>query len=137
MSDTPVYFVPNNVRPTWPTLDEAMRWAKVNSYPGAASATNVENLQICLDATIERLSKRCHIQVRPVDSAGDVDPDGDPVEVPADVKLAAIMHAVRFANRALTPNGIAGTSEITGLIRTTSYDPDVEALLEPWRELEW
>lgn len=132
-----VYFTPNNARPTWPTLDEAARWASVNGYPGAGAATNVENLQLCLDAAIERLSKRTNIQVRPVDSAGAVDPLGAPVQIPAGVKLATIMLAVRVADRARTPGGIAGASEIGGLIRTTSYDPDIEELLVDWRELPY
>lgn len=135
--DAGVYFTPNNIRPTWPSIDEATRWASVNGYPGAGAATNVENLQLCLDAAIERMSKRTNIQVRPVDSAGAVDPLGDPIEIPAGVKLATIMLAVRVADRARTPNGIAGASEIGGLIRTTSFDPDIEALLTDWQELPW
>jgi hypothetical protein len=141
VSTTSVYFVPNNDRPTWPTLDEAARWAQsISSYPaiaGGASAVNVENLQLCLDAAIERISKRTHRQVRPVDSAGAVDPLGAPVKIPVDVKLATIMLAVRVARRAMTPDGIAGASEIGGLIRTTSYDPDIEGLLFNWLELPW
>lgn len=132
-----VYFTPNNQRPTWPSIDEAARWATVNGYPGAGAATNVENLQLCLDAAIERHSKRTNIQVRPVDVNGDVDPLGTPVAIPAGVKLATIMLAVRVADRARTPNGIAGASEIGGLIRTTSYDPDIEALLTDWQELPY
>jgi hypothetical protein len=141
VSTTSPYFVPNNDRPTWPTIDEATRWASsINSYPGlagGAGSVNVENLQLCLDAAIERVSKLTHIQVRPVDSAGAVDPLGTPVEIPADVKLATIMLAVRVARRASTPDGIAGASEIGGIIRTTSRDPDIETLLELWLELAW
>lgn len=126
---------PNNIRPTWPTLDEATRWAEsINNYPGvgATPRLNVENLQLCLDAAIEYHAARCHIHVRPVDATGAVDPDGDPVEIPAAVKLATIKRAVRWARRAMTPDGIAGGGDITGLIRTSSLDPDIEAELAPW-----
>ncbi len=140
MSTASVYFIPNNDRPTWPTLDEVTRWVEsVNNYPGAGAAprVNVENLQLALDAAIERISKRCNIQVRPVDSAGAVDPDGDPVEIPAGVKLATIMQAGRWARRAMTPDGVLGESEISGVIRTTALDPDVESMLADWLHLAW
>jgi hypothetical protein len=48
------------------------------------------------------------------------------------VKLYTIMRAVRLARRRQTPDGIAGTSEIGGMIRTTSYDADAEALIAPY-----
>lgn len=133
-----VYFTPNNQRPTWPTLDEAIRWDKsANSYPGASTGSvNVENLQLCLDVAVERISKRTNIQVHPVDVAGVVD-YGTLEQVPAGVKLATIMQSVRWARRAMTPDGIAGSSEITGLIRTTAFDPDVEAMLELTLELPY
>lgn len=129
-------FVPNNLRPTWPTLDEVTRWAQsVNDYPGmSGTAVNVENLQLCLDAAIERIATRTHFQVHPLDVGGGVD-YGTLGEVPADVKLATIMTAARWADRARTITGIAGSSEITGLIRTSSFDPDVESLLAPWLSL--
>lgn len=123
---------PNNQRPTWPTLDEVTRWAQsINSYPGTGAGTtvNVENLQLCLDAAIEEIASRTHIQVRPVDTTGAVDEDGTAVEVPARVKLATIMQAVRWGRRPMTPDGIAGASEVTGFIRTSALDPDIEKML--------
>lgn len=133
------YFTPNGERSTWPTLDECVRWAQsVNNYPGSGGAVtvNAENLQLCLDAAIERISGRTEIQVRPVDANGAVDPGGTAVEIPATVKLATIMQAVRWARRAMTPDGVLGASEIAGLIRASSFDPDVEAMLArhvlPW-----
>jgi hypothetical protein len=140
MSTTSVYFIPNNDRPTWPTLDETVRWAEsINNYPGAGGGPrlNIENLQLCLDVAVERISKRCNIQVRPVDGTGAVDPDGDPVLVPAGVKLATIMQAARWARRAMTPDGVLGASEIAGVIRTTAFDPDIESMLADWLHLPW
>lgn len=128
-------FIPNNVRPTWPTLDEVTRWAEsINSYPGAGAAprVNVENLQLALDAAIEHVSMRIHEQVRPVDSAGAVDPDGDPVEIPATAKLATIMQSVRWARRAMSPDGVIGDSEISGTIRASALDGDIEKMLFAW-----
>jgi hypothetical protein len=124
-------FAPNNVRPTWPTTDEVLRWAAQNSYPGSGATIPVEDYQLCLDAAVESHAGRCHLHVRPVDANGAVDPVGAPVVIPAGVKLATIMRAVRWARRKNTPDGIAGSSEITGLIRTSSMDPDIEAMLAP------
>lgn len=133
------YFEPNNERPTWPTLDECVRWAQsVNNYSGTSGAAtvNVENMQLCLAAAIERISFRTELQVRPVDGTGAVDPGGTPVEIPAGVKLATIMQATKWARRAFTPDGVLGASELAGLIRTSAFDPDVEAMLTasvlPW-----
>jgi hypothetical protein len=119
---------------TWPTVDEVLRWANQNttaSGAGTVAGPQPERYQLALDAAIQRVGDRCHLLARPVDAAGDVDPDGDPVPVPATVKLATIMLATRIARRAQTPDGIAGSSEIGGLIRTSSMDPDIEALLAP------
>lgn len=128
-------FTPNNERPTWPTLDEVTRWAEsVNNYPGAGAAPRVkmENLQLGLSAAVELVSMKTHLQVRPVDSAGAVDPDGDPVEIPATVKLATIMQAVRWAGRAMSPHGVIGDSEVSGAIRAQAMDPDIERMLFAW-----
>lgn len=119
----------NGAKPTWPTLDEVTRWAKQNGGYGTDSAADVETLQLALDAAIELAAGRRDLYILPVDANGVVDPTGAPVEVPAAVKLGTIMLAVRVARRKNTPDGIAGTSEITGLIRTSSKDPDIEALL--------
>lgn len=134
-----VYFTPNNERPTWPTLDEVQRWAEsINNYPGAGGGrTNLEVLQLCLDVAVERISKRTNYQVRPVDSAGAVDPDGTPVEIPAGVKLATIMQATRWARRPMSPDGVLGSSEISGVIRTQAIDPDIEAMLTDNLELPY
>lgn len=140
MSDTPVYFVPNNVRPTWPTVDEVLRWDTQNQYPGITGqlpTAPVEVVQLALDAAIETASMRCHLQVRPVDANGAVDPDGDPVEIPANVKLWVIMEAIRRARRRFTPDGVAGQGELGALMRVSGYDAHAEALLAQWTELAW
>lgn len=126
-------FVPNNARPTWPDITEVSRWAEsINSYPalfGDAPSVNLDILATCLAAAIEKISDRTHIQVRPVDANGDVDELADPVKIPVVVKLATIMQAVRWARRPMTPDGIAGSSELGGIIRTSALDPDVEAMI--------
>lgn len=124
----------NAEQPTWPDLAEVMRWASQNAYPGAASAP-AEVLQLCRDAAVSRLAERCGLYVRPVDANGDVDPSADPVPIPPEVKLAAVMLAARLAERQRTPGGLAGSAEISGLIRTSSIDPDIEALIANHRRL--
>lgn len=140
MSTTSAYFIPNNDRPTWPTLDEVTRWAEsVNSYPtqGGTPRTNMENMQLCLDAAVERISKHTNVQVRPVDSAGAVDPDGEPVPISARMKLATIMQTVAWYGRAFTPNGVLGSSELGAVIRVQGFDPGVERILEDDQELPY
>lgn len=126
-------FEANNARPTWPTLDEVMRWANQNSAAngpvGQVAGLKAEDYQLALDAAIEDHAERCHLNVRPVDANGAVDPDGDPVLIPAKVKLATIIQATSWAGRAKTPNGIAGASEIGGILRVSAYDPTAEKLL--------
>jgi hypothetical protein len=120
---------------TWPDLAEVQRWDAQNAYPGSQAVTSVEALQLALDAAVSRLAERCGLYVRPVDANGDVDPDGDPVPIPPEVKLATILQAVRWARRRQTPDGLAGSAEITGLIRTSSIDPDIEALIANHRRI--
>lgn len=117
---------------TWPTLDEVLRWDRQNAYPGITGqlgSADPEVVQLALDAAIEMHAERCHLHVRPVDADGAVDEAGDPVAISAKVKLATIMRAVRLARRQFTPDGIAGASEIGGVIRTTAFDSDIESLL--------
>ena len=141
MSDlTAYYFTPNNVRPTWPTLDEVLRWDAQNSYPGITgglSTAPVEAVQLALDAAIETASDRCHLQVRPVDGAGAVDPDGTPVAIPVNVKLWTIMEAVKRARRRYTPDGMAGAAEMGTLMRVSGWDSHAEILLSRWVDLPW
>lgn len=129
---------PNNSRPTWPTFDEVTRWIEaINTYPGmgAAPTVNPEVVQLCLDVAVERIAMRTHYQVRPVDATGAVDPGGDPVPIPAGVKLATIMQAARWSRRPMSPDGVLGASEVAGVIRAQAMDPDIESMLAPWLAL--
>ena len=140
MTFTADYFAPNNVRPTWPTLDEVLRWDAQNSYPGitgSLASAPVEAVQLSLDTSIETASARCHLQVRPVDTAGVVDPDGAPVAIPANVKTWVIMETVRLARRRYTPDGMAGSSELGTLMRVSGYDAHAERLIERWLHLPY
>jgi hypothetical protein len=140
MTDLAVYFVPNNQRGTWPTFDEVLRWDAQNSYPGITgglSSAPAEAVALALDAATERASHRCHIQVQPVDTAGEVDPDGDPVLIPAGVKLWVIMEAVRLVRHRHTPDGMAGSAELGTLMRVSGFDAHAETLISPWLDLAY
>jgi hypothetical protein len=52
--------------------------------------------------------------------------------VPVDVKQACLLLAARLFIRKESPQGVAGFGEF-GAIRVRSADPDVVALLEPYR----
>jgi hypothetical protein len=128
----------NAVPVTWPTLDEVLRWDAQNSYPVAAGggpSPASERYQLALDAAVTHHANRCGLLVRPVDADGAIDPTGAAVPIPSDVKLATIMRACRWARRSKTPDGLAGSSEIGALIRTSSSDPDIEAMLAPHLKL--
>jgi len=140
MSTASAYFIPNNDRPTWPTLDEVTRWAEsINNYPGlsAVPRLNIENLQLALDAAVERISKHTHVQVRPVDVNGDVDPDGAPVKISARMKLATTMQTISWYRRSFTPDGVLGASDLAGIIRVQGLDPGIELMLKDDAELPW
>lgn len=51
---------------------------------------------------------------------------------PADVKRAAMIWAIRLVNRRSTPTGIVGFGEYGG-VKLSTVDPDVRALLGPYR----
>lgn len=53
-------------------------------------------------------------------------------QVPAAIKQANLLQAVRLYRRKDSPEGIAGSAE-WGLIRVPNLDPDVRALVEPYR----
>ena len=56
--------------------------------------------------------------------------------VPAAVKQAALIQALRLFQRRLSPYGIAGSPEVGSELRLLSrLDPDVEALVRPYRKL--
>jgi hypothetical protein len=52
--------------------------------------------------------------------------------VPATIVQATQMQAMRFYRRKDSPDGVAGSSEF-GLMRVPNLDPDVRALVEPYR----
>lgn len=53
-------------------------------------------------------------------------------EVPASIKQAALLQASRLYKRKDSPDGTAGSAE-WGVIRVSHLDPDVKALIEPYR----
>jgi hypothetical protein len=50
--------------------------------------------------------------------------------VPDAVILAATMYAAKAYRRKDSPDGVAGTNDFTGVVRTSALDPDAEKLLE-------
>lgn len=57
--------------------------------------------------------------------------------VPATVVQATLLQASRFAVRRDSPYGIAGISEQTPLRLLAKVDPDVQAMLRPYRRSWW
>lgn len=54
--------------------------------------------------------------------------------VPAPIQQACLLQALRLSRRPGSPEGIAGSAE-WGLMRIPNLDPDVRALVEPYRLL--
>lgn len=52
--------------------------------------------------------------------------------VPATIQQACLLQALRLSRRKGSPEGVAGSAE-WGLIRIPNLDPDVRALVEPYR----
>lgn len=52
--------------------------------------------------------------------------------VPATIRQACLLQALRYARRPGSPEGVAGSAE-WGLIAIPRLDPDVRALVEPYR----
>lgn len=55
-------------------------------------------------------------------------------QVPEDIKEATLIQAMRLYRRKDSPEGVAGSAE-WGLIRLPHLDPDVRALVEPYRHV--
>lgn len=53
-------------------------------------------------------------------------------DTPPDVKRAAMLWAIRLVNRRSSPTGVVGFGEFGG-VRLSTIDPDVKALLAPYR----
>ena len=69
-----------------------------------------------LDATIEAIALRLGPWV--------------PDPWPANVEQAVVLGAARLYKRRNSPEGVSGFGDL-GVVRVTSWDPDIEALLNP------
>ena len=61
-------------------------------------------------------------------------PNSDRPSVPAAIRQATIILSIRQFKRYDAPLGVAGFGDI-GAIRVGRYDPDVEALVSPYKKV--
>lgn len=103
------------------TTTTLINWINANTgasivFAATPSTESLALLQLCLDAATASIESLCNL----------------PETYPVDVELAILMHAARLWDRRRSPDGIAGASEF-GVVRVSSFDSAVEALLEPYR----
>ncbi len=56
--------------------------------------------------------------------------------VPIAIKQATILMALRQFKRYDSPLGAAGFGDL-GVMRVSRYDPDIEALISPWKKIRF
>lgn len=95
---------------TWPDSVDLLADMEIDN-------PNLSRVDAALAATNGWLAARCGI-------ATDADP------IPDAVHLAALMYASKLYRRKDSPDGVAGTNDFAGVIRTSRLDPDAEKLLE-------
>lgn len=62
----------------------------------------------------------------------DTNPDGVPVDPPADLRLAVRMLTARLLARHNSPEGLAAGGGDLGPARIAYVDPDIRGLMGPW-----
>lgn len=101
---------------SWPTisdLEEQMSVAS-GSLSGNSAATRA------LSAATTLVAERCELSP----SQGD--------GIPEPVAQAILLYAAKFYRRRQTPDGVAGSADGVGVVRTGRYDADAEAMLAPY-----
>lgn len=96
-----------------PTAEQVADWADLE-----ADAGTLETIQTCVDAVEASLL-----------TTYDFDPD----DCPADVFQAVLMQSARLYRRRTTPDGIATFGQDFA-VRVNRFDPDIDALLEPYKK---
>jgi hypothetical protein len=96
-----------------PTVDDVAAWAGISQR----SATVDALLGQCLDATVAAVGDRL--------GPWEVITDWSPT-----VYQAVVMQSARLYKRRSSPEGVAGFGDL-GIVRVTTFDPDIEAMLNP------
>lgn len=104
---------------------DLIRWMDANeSKPqGISSSPDSDELAIlqrCLDAAVAHIESQYTLP----DSPGE------------DVIQAILMQATRYVKRRQTPEGVFALGDF-GTIRMSGFDPDVTALLAPYKSWRW
>lgn len=102
------------------TLDELKNW--IGEDLGANR--NDEVLAMLLETASRQIDTLCDREFSELD------------EVPAAIKLATLIQATRLMKRRDSPEGALGFADV-GVIRLSGKDPDVAALLEPFKRLRF
>ena len=94
----------------WPDATDVGNWSKAQTFDN-------DTLDLALDAVVGWLVDRTGI-------AADSD------AVPEAVRTACVMYISKLYRRKDSPDGVAGTNDFAGVIRTSKLDADAEKLLE-------
>lgn len=141
-SSTAVIPASSNAAPYhWPTADDVAEWAQAAGHPlvSGSDSTKVRALQVATDAAVSHVAWLKGLCVRPVDADGAVIPELDgngdpnpewaPVEIDPRVHQATLLLAARLYRRKDTPDGAYGAAELSGSLKTSKLDDDIEMLL--------
>lgn len=106
------------------TVSDLTNWLSASTNSNVVLATSPDTnttalLQNCLDSAIAQIEAYCNL----------------PVTYPVEIEQAILMQATRLWNRRKTADGLS-MGEF-GAVRVGSYDPDIEALLAPFRRWSW
>lgn len=85
------------------------------------TATDTATIQQCIDSVEARLAVT-HIE---------------PATPGADWEMAVLMQCASLFRRRFTPDGVLGAADNGPVIRIAKYDPDVDALLAPYRDPDY
>jgi hypothetical protein len=96
--------------PTTLTVDDLANWLAIT----VRSQTIDAALQRCLDGVVSHLTPRLGSWV--------------PEPWPTHIEQATLIQAARLYKRRNSPEGVAGFGEM-GVVRVSTLDPDVEALI--------
>jgi len=150
-ADGAAEFQSNLCREHWPTYEDVTQWATSEGHSratGEDGTSNTDAMREALMAAIGSISEKTGLHYYEVDEAGATiyyDGAGDVVDeatgsprvakIPQPVRLATIMYAARLYQRRQSINGTLGASAFGGVARVTGIDPDIKALLAPYRRV--
>lgn len=106
----------------WLTAGAYKAWARID----VSDTADDPAIQAAVDAAQEALELRAPLGFV-------IDPEGDPLPVPAMLTQAGLLLTNRLMSRRNSPDGVVGVSDM-GTATILSYDADISQMVGPWTE---